>query len=122
MICVGVSGSRCSSTLIRTRFSLSPPFPEALRGKAAGRAAVKGRGGPRDPLCDLNCFNHGPMWTPTKEPRRNHRLLFCVRGSHRGWEQAAGSAAAPITTAGLLFICFGDCFIPGDSEGSKFPG
>lgn len=44
-----------------TETLLSPRFPEALHGKAAGRAAVMGRGGPPDPLGDLNCFNHGPM-------------------------------------------------------------
>lgn len=77
--------------------------------------------GHRTPLVSLACFNHGLMWTPTKEPGRNHRLLFCCWGSQRGWERAAGSVAAPVTTAGLLFICFGDCFIPGDSKGNGFP-
>lgn len=100
---------------------LSPQFPAALPGKAAGRAAVRGRGGPQDPPGEVNCFNQGPMWTLTKEPGWNHRLLFCCRGSHRGWERAAASVFAPVTTAGLRFICFGDCFIPGDSKGSAFP-
>ncbi|KAI4788693.1 hypothetical protein KUCAC02_035698 [Chaenocephalus aceratus] len=69
-------------------------------------------GPPRDPLCELNCFNQAPMWPPTKDPGPNHRLLFCFGGSQRG----------RITSAGRRFICFGVCFIPGDSEGSGFPG
>lgn len=95
------------------------PDPLVSHGGPAGSAAVKGRGGLPDPLGQLNCFNHGPMRTLTKEPGRNHRLLFCCRGSQQGWEWSAGAVTAPITTAGLLFICFGGCFIPGDSKGSQ---
>lgn len=80
------------------------------------------RAGLRDPLGEVNCFKHGPMWTSTKEPGRNHRLLLCCGGSQQGWEWSAGPAAAPIASAGLLPICFGACFIPGDSKGSRFPG
>ena len=101
---------KCSSWLLS--------FLRPSMGRLQVVAAVKGRGGSPDPLCELNCFNQGPMWTLTKEPGRNHRLLLCCRGSHRGWERAAGSVAAPCSTAGLLFIC---CFIPGDSEGGRFP-
>lgn len=57
------------------------------------------RGGPRDPLSEWNCFNQGPMPTPTKEPGRNHRLLLCCGGSQRGWERAAGPVAAPQASA-----------------------
>lgn len=78
--------------------------------------------GQRTPSVSLACFNHGPMWTLTKEPGWNHRLLFCCTGSQWGCEGPAGPAAAPVTTAGLQFICFGDRFIPGDSKGSGFPG
>lgn len=35
---------------------LSPQFPEALHGKAAGRAAAEGRGGPPDPLGEFGLF------------------------------------------------------------------
>lgn len=34
----------------------SPQFPDALHGKAAGRVAVKGRGGPPDPLGEFGLF------------------------------------------------------------------
>lgn len=73
-------------------------LPEPLHGNAAGSGCCQGEGEGRwTPSCDLNCFNQDPMWTPTKERGRNHRLLFCCGGSHRGWEQAP--------PAGLLFIC-----------------
>lgn len=34
----------------------SPQFPEVLHGKAAGRVAAKGRGGPLDPLGEFGLF------------------------------------------------------------------
>lgn len=35
---------------------LSLQFPETLHGKAAGRAAAKGRGGPTGPLGEFGLF------------------------------------------------------------------
>lgn len=35
---------------------LSPQFPEALHGKAAGRDVAEGRGGPADPLGEFGLF------------------------------------------------------------------
>lgn len=66
-------------------------------GRLQVAEAVRGRGGtpPPDPFCELNCFNQGPMWTPTKEAGRNHRLLFCCRGSQRGWERLLAPPAGP---------------------------
>lgn len=111
-----VWASRCPSTPIRPRFYHKNPLLSHQFPKATGREGE----GRRTPSVSLACFNHGPMWTPTKEPRWNHRLLLCCQGSHRGCERPAGPAAAPAATAGLCFICFGDCFIPG--KVSSFPG
>ena len=97
---------------------LSPQFPEALHGKAAGRAAVRGRGGPRDPLGEVNCFNHGPMRAPDKRARSESPSAPLLQGEPARLGAGRGLSSAPVTTAGLRFICF----IPGDSEGSSFPG
>lgn len=48
------------------------------------------------------------------------RITVCSFVTRRAREAGSGLRAL-VATAGLLFICFGNCFIPGDSKGNRVP-
>lgn len=104
----------------------SPWFPGALyvgRPQVMGGCCCGGEGeGPADPPRRVwPVLIRAPCGPRQKSQVGITVCSFVARGASGAARGLAASAAAPVATAGLRFICFGDCFIPGDSEGSRFP-